>query len=156
MGYGATAQALHHLLCHAALALESACCGITQRVCLEELMQRAVLHEHHLELPGNIPAAAFFSSVVTQVLFDSGGMPSSHAALVVAVTTSVGIFNGLSSTAFPLALCFSVIVMYDAAGIRRHAGLQAQVRKHSGTINVSCLRVLSYHNGLLSKCAGVE
>jgi len=55
-------------------------------------------------------------------------MPSSHASLVVAVTTAIAIFNGLSSTAFTLALCFSVIVMYDAAGIRRHAGLQAQVR----------------------------
>jgi len=59
--------------------------------------------------------------------FDSGGMPSSHSSLCSAVTTAVAIHHGLSSSLFAACLCFSVIVMYDAMGVRRHAGLQAQV-----------------------------
>eukprot|EP00204_Picochlorum_oklahomense_P002587 CAMPEP_0118798128 /NCGR_PEP_ID=MMETSP1161-20130426/547_1 /TAXON_ID=249345 /ORGANISM="Picochlorum oklahomensis, Strain CCMP2329" /LENGTH=335 /DNA_ID=CAMNT_0006725433 /DNA_START=49 /DNA_END=1056 /DNA_ORIENTATION=+ len=59
--------------------------------------------------------------------FDSGGMPSSHSSLCAAVTTAVGIHHGLGSSLFAVCTCFSVIVMYDAMGVRRHAGLQAQV-----------------------------
>lgn len=59
--------------------------------------------------------------------FDSGGMPSSHSSLCSAVTTAVAIHHGLGSTLFAICTCFSVIVMYDAMGVRRHAGLQAQV-----------------------------
>lgn len=59
--------------------------------------------------------------------FDSGGMPSSHSSLCSAVTTAVGIHHGLGSSLFAVCTCFSVIVMYDAMGVRRHAGLQAQV-----------------------------
>ena len=62
-----------------------------------------------------------------RVMFDSGGMPSSHSSLVVGLTTAVAYGYGLSSTLFPLALAFSLIVMYDAAGVRRHAGKQAEV-----------------------------
>lgn len=58
---------------------------------------------------------------------DSGGMPSSHSALCSAVTTAVAIQQGLGSTLFAICTCFSVIVMYDAMGVRRHAGLQAEV-----------------------------
>lgn len=58
---------------------------------------------------------------------DSGGMPSSHSSLCSAVTTAVAIHHGLGSTLFAICTCFSVIVMYDAMGVRRHAGLQAQV-----------------------------
>lgn len=43
------------------------------------------------------------------------------------VTTAVGIVHGVASTLFALAGCFTVIVMYDAAGVRRHAGAQAEV-----------------------------
>jgi len=59
--------------------------------------------------------------------FDSGGMPSSHSSLCSAVTTAVAIHHGLGSSLFAVCTCFSVIVMYDAMGVRRHAGLQAQV-----------------------------
>ena len=62
-----------------------------------------------------------------RVMFDSGGMPSSHSSLVVGLTTAVAYGYGLSSSLFPLALAFSLIVMYDAAGVRRHAGKQAEV-----------------------------
>jgi len=62
-----------------------------------------------------------------KVMFDSGGMPSSHTSLVVGLTTAIGYHYGLGSTLFPLSLAFSLIVMYDAAGVRRHAGKQAEV-----------------------------
>ena len=59
--------------------------------------------------------------------FDSGGMPSSHTALVVGLSTSVAVQHGLGSSLFVVCLAFSLIVMYDAAGVRRHAGKQAEV-----------------------------
>ena len=62
-----------------------------------------------------------------RVIFDSGGMPSSHTSLVVGLTTAIAYQHGLGSTLFPLSLAFSLIVMYDAAGVRRHAGKQAAV-----------------------------
>ena len=58
---------------------------------------------------------------------DSGGMPSSHSSLCSAVTTAVALQQGLGSPLFAMCTCFSVIVMYDAMGVRRHAGLQAEV-----------------------------
>eukprot|EP00892_Ulva_mutabilis_P011105 jgi/Ulvmu1/8367/UM042_0073.1 len=44
-----------------------------------------------------------------------------------AVTTAIGVQHGFESSLFAMALCFSLIVMYDAAGVRRHAGAQAEV-----------------------------
>lgn len=60
-------------------------------------------------------------------VFSTGGMPSSHTATVTAVTTTIGIDHGLGSTLFALALVLSVIVIYDAVGIRRAAGKHAEV-----------------------------
>ncbi len=62
-----------------------------------------------------------------RVLAAMGGMPSSHAALVMALTAAVARINGLTSVAFAIALIFSIVVMYDAAGVRRAAGRQAMV-----------------------------
>lgn len=59
--------------------------------------------------------------------FGSGGMPSSHSAFFCAVTTAIGFKEGLASSLFSLSLCFTVIIMYDAAGVRRAAGQQAAV-----------------------------
>ena len=55
----------------------------------------------------------------------TGGMPSSHAAGVMGLSTSVGLINGFNSVEFAIALGFAFIVMYDAAGVRRAAGKQA-------------------------------
>lgn len=55
----------------------------------------------------------------------TGGMPSSHAAGVMGLSTSVGLINGFSSIEFAIALGYAFIVMYDAAGVRRAAGKQA-------------------------------
>ena len=62
-----------------------------------------------------------------RVLAETGGMPSSHAAIVMGMTTAVGKYAGVSSAAFAIALIFSFVVMYDAAGLRRAAGRQAEV-----------------------------
>ena len=57
----------------------------------------------------------------------TGGMPSSHAAAVAALSTSVGLREGFSSTLFGVTLYLSLVIMYDAAGLRRAAGIQARV-----------------------------
>ncbi|ESR58077.1 Acid phosphatase/vanadium-dependent haloperoxidase-related protein [Citrus sinensis] len=62
-----------------------------------------------------------------RLLFASGGMPSSHSALCTALTTSVALCHGVADSLFPVCLGFSLIVMYDAIGVRRHAGMQAEV-----------------------------
>lgn len=62
-----------------------------------------------------------------RILFASGGMPSSHTALCTALTTSVALCHGVADSLFPVCLGFSLIVMYDAIGVRRHAGMQAEV-----------------------------
>ena len=54
-------------------------------------------------------------------------MPSSHSAIVMALTAAVGKYSGLTSAEFAIALIFSVVVMYDAQGVRRAAGRQAAV-----------------------------
>src|SRR5262245_54286103 len=56
---------------------------------------------------------------------ETGGMPSSHAASVAALSTLVGLSQGFRSAIFGVTLFFSLIVMYDAAGLRRAAGRQA-------------------------------
>ena len=58
-------------------------------------------------------------------LVGSGGMPSSHASFVTALTTSVGLNEGFSSASFAICFVFSFVVMYDASGVRRAAGKQA-------------------------------
>jgi uncharacterized protein len=62
-----------------------------------------------------------------RVLAETGGMPSSHSAIVMGLTAAVGRYAGLTSAAFAIALIFTFVVMYDAAGLRRAAGRQAEV-----------------------------
>ena len=60
-------------------------------------------------------------------MISSGGMPSSHSSLVVATATAVGRYAGMDSTVFGLAVAFAVVVMYDAANVRREAGRQGKL-----------------------------
>lgn len=60
-------------------------------------------------------------------MWGTGGMPSSHSSTVTSLAASVAIVEGEQSTLFAIALIFSGVVMYDAAGIRRAAGKQAGV-----------------------------
>lgn len=56
---------------------------------------------------------------------ESGGMPSSHSSFVMGLSTSIGLKHGWDSTLFAIAIVFALIVMYDAAGVRRAVGKQA-------------------------------
>jgi acid phosphatase family membrane protein YuiD len=57
--------------------------------------------------------------------FSSGGMPSQHSALVTSTMLGVGLYTGFNTPAFAIAFTLMIVVLYDAAGIRRQAGLQA-------------------------------
>ena len=61
------------------------------------------------------------------LIMSSGGMPSSHSSFVTAVTTVIGLREGFDSPLFALGAIVSMIVMYDASGVRRAAGNQAKV-----------------------------
>lgn len=63
------------------------------------------------------------------LIMSSGGMPSSHSSFVVSLATSVGLREGFNSTAFSVCFVLCMVVMYDAAGVRRAAG------KHAAIIN---------------------
>jgi len=60
-------------------------------------------------------------------LLETGGMPSSHSAAVSALAIALGATHGWASPYFAIAAVFGSIVMYDATGIRRAAGLQAEM-----------------------------
>ena len=60
-------------------------------------------------------------------LFQTGGMPSSHSSFMMAMTTSTGLIAGFNSVSFAIALTIALVVMYDAAGLRRAVGRQASV-----------------------------
>jgi uncharacterized protein len=63
------------------------------------------------------------------LLFRTGGMPSSHAALVTGVAHGIGLRDGFDSAVFAIAAVLAIVVIYDATGIRRQAG------KHATLIN---------------------
>jgi uncharacterized protein len=58
---------------------------------------------------------------------ETGGMPSSHTASVAALATGCGLQFGFDSPYFAIAAVFGMIVMYDATGIRRASGMQAEL-----------------------------
>ena len=83
-----------------------------------------------------VPMLLWFGIQVFKVIYDlittkkfnfkrimgAGGMPSSHSAVVVGLATLIGKYEGVNTPIFAVALIFSFIVMYDAAGVRRAAG----------------------------------
>jgi hypothetical protein len=60
------------------------------------------------------------------IMFSAGGLPSSHSSLVIAVSLTIGFQEGFDSAIFALAGAIAMIVIYDAAGVRRQAGIHAQ------------------------------
>jgi uncharacterized protein len=60
------------------------------------------------------------------LLLTTGGMPSSHSALMTATTLAIGLFYGFDSPIFALGVAITMIVTYDAAGVRQQAGIHAQ------------------------------
>lgn len=67
-----------------------------------------------------------FRSFKAERLIGSGGMPSSHSALVCSATIAVSREVGYASAQFAIVFLFAVVVMYDAMGVRRAAGLHAK------------------------------
>src|SRR3989339_1046804 len=63
-------------------------------------------------------------------IFSYGGMPSSHTALATSLLITMGYFQGVSSPEFAIALIISIVIVKDAAGIRRKLGKQAQIINH--------------------------
>lgn len=61
------------------------------------------------------------------LLWSSGGMPSSHSALVTSLASSIAYTQGIGSVAFAVSAVFAFVVMYDAAGVRRAVGEQAKI-----------------------------
>jgi hypothetical protein len=59
--------------------------------------------------------------------FEAGGMPSAHSASVTSLTLGVALTQGWNSPLFTISLVFALIVMYDATGVRRAAGKQAEI-----------------------------
>ncbi|MGN0136636.1 divergent PAP2 family protein [Anaerotignum sp.] len=57
----------------------------------------------------------------------TGGMPSSHSSFTMALSFSIGKYYGFDSPLFAVAMIFSFVTMYDAQGIRRAAGKQAEI-----------------------------
>jgi acid phosphatase family membrane protein YuiD len=62
-------------------------------------------------------------------LFKTGGMPSSHSAVVIALATTIGLLDGFGSAAFAVAIVFAAIVITDATHVRRAVGEQGKVIK---------------------------
>jgi acid phosphatase family membrane protein YuiD len=58
--------------------------------------------------------------------FGTGGMPSSHSATMTATTLAIGLYSGFDHPAFAIAVAISMVVIYDAAGVRREAGYHAE------------------------------
>lgn len=88
-----------------------------------------------------IPLIVWFGIQTFKVIYDlvatkkldfkrimgAGGMPSSHSAVVTSLATLIGKNEGLDTPLFALSVVFAMIVMYDAAGVRRAAGKQARL-----------------------------
>ena len=60
------------------------------------------------------------------IIFETGGMPSSHSSLVTASSSALGWKLGFNDPIFALSVALALVVMYDASGIRKAAGLNAE------------------------------
>jgi len=69
---------------------------------------------------------------IETMFWRTGGMPSSHSALVCSLATSTGIKEGIASNFFVFSLVFAMVVLRDSVGVRRAAGLQAKALNSLG------------------------
>ncbi|MGD8749677.1 MAG: divergent PAP2 family protein [Balneolaceae bacterium] len=60
------------------------------------------------------------------LLLSVGGMPSSHSSLLTSATVAIGLYHGFDNPLFALGVAITMVVTYDAAGVRRQAGVHAQ------------------------------
>ncbi|XP_022158876.1 uncharacterized protein LOC111025341 [Momordica charantia] len=112
---------------------------------MDEVLVAADVSSKPSLLPANLPLlSAFLSFALAQFLklfttrfkekkwdskrmLGSGGMPSSHSATVASLAVAIGLQEGTGGPAFALALVLACVVMYDATGVRLHAGRQAEL-----------------------------
>ena len=73
------------------------------------------------------------------MFFAAGGMPSSHSALLVSGTLAVGLYHGFDNPLFGIAVAITMIVVHDASGVRRQAGM------HAARINMLFEELLKGH-----------
>ncbi len=64
--------------------------------------------------------------LITTFVWATGGMPSSHSCMVTALATSIGFTEGVNSPLFIAMLCYGLLTIRDALGVRRAAGTQAR------------------------------
>ena len=67
-----------------------------------------------------------FKQILETLFWRTGGMPSSHAAVVASMTAAVAFSEGIGSNLFAVSLFVAMVVMRDAMGVRRASGLQAR------------------------------
>ncbi|MBE6350492.1 MAG: divergent PAP2 family protein [Spirochaetaceae bacterium] len=70
--------------------------------------------------------------LIELLLWRTGGMPSSHSALVSTLCVSIGFRSGINSDIFILAFCFMLVTIRDALGVRRSSGIQAKIINEMG------------------------
>ncbi len=68
------------------------------------------------------------------LIWKTGGLPSSHSALVASLCTTIGFRNGISSDIFMISLGFFLVTIRDAVGVRRSSGLQAKKINEMGKL----------------------
>jgi len=82
---------------------------------------------------------------IETMIWRTGGMPSSHSAVVCALATSIGIYESITSTYFIISLIFAMVVLRDSVGVRRAAGLQAKALNNLGKQSAK-LTGLEFHS----------
>lgn len=70
--------------------------------------------------------------LIEALIWRTGGMPSSHSALVCSLVTAAGISEGVSSNFFVLCIVFAMVVLRDSVGVRRASGIQAKTLNSLG------------------------
>jgi acid phosphatase family membrane protein YuiD len=73
-----------------------------------------------------------FRELLSLLIWKTGGMPSSHSALVASVSTTIGFKSGISSDLFVFSCCFALVVIRDSVGVRRSSGQQAKALNELG------------------------
>jgi uncharacterized protein len=77
--------------------------------------------------------AGVYQDVLVTLFWKTGGMPSSHSALVTGLATAIGFQHGVQTPLFTLSVFYGILIIRDALGVRRSAGLQARALNRLGT-----------------------
>ena len=95
------------------------------------------------------------SEMFESLIWKTGGLPSSHSALVTSLCTTIGFRNGISSDIFMISLGFFLITIRDAVGVRRSSGVQAKkinemgkLLKEKGILDYSPIKEVNGHTPL--------